>query len=85
VLLKEFAPTFWTAGRFFDQAHPRGFTWMQTIDQSVVLNISQESIATELREAAFPNHIVFDLESGSIQWNSWRESTNEERELSFSP
>ncbi len=72
-LLKEFEPTLWSAGRFFDHAHPRGFTWMQTIDQSVVLNVSQASIATELRDAAFPNHIVFDLGSGRIQWNSWLE------------
>jgi hypothetical protein len=80
-LLREFEPTFWIAGRFFDQAHPRGFTWMQTLDQTVVLNVSQESIATELREAAFPNHIVFDLEKGRIQWNSWLESANEVRVL----
>jgi hypothetical protein len=83
-LLKEFGPDFWVAGRFFDQAHSRGFAWIQTMEQSVVLNVSQESIATELREAAFPNHVVFDLESGRMQWNSWRESANEERVLKLS-
>jgi hypothetical protein len=80
-LLEEFQPTLWLAGRFFDHAHPRGFTWMQTIDQSVVLNICQRSIAPVFREAAFPNHIVFDLESGKIHWNSWLQSENEERVL----
>jgi Icc-related predicted phosphoesterase len=80
-LLEEFEPTLWLAGRFFDHAHPRGFTWMQTIDQSVVLNICQRSIAPVFREAAFPNHIVFDLESGKIHWNSWLQSENEERVL----
>jgi hypothetical protein len=54
------------------------------MERSVVLNVSQESIATELREAAFPNHVVFDLESGRMQWNSWRESANEERVLKLS-
>jgi hypothetical protein len=83
-LLKEFGPTLWLAGRFFDQAHPQGFTWIQTMDQSVVLNISQKSIAAQVQDAAFPNHIVFDLESGSLQWNSCRESTNEERRLKLS-
>jgi hypothetical protein len=84
-LLEEFAPNFWAAGRFFDHAHPRGFNWMQTIDQSVVLNVTQRSIGSVFREAVFPNHIVLDLESGKIQWNSWLESENEERELSFWP
>lgn len=80
-LLEEFGPTLWLAGRFFDHAHPRGFTWMQTIDRLVVLNICQRSIAPVFREAAFPNHIVFDLESGKIGWNSWLESENEGRVL----
>jgi hypothetical protein len=78
-LLEEFEPTFWAAGRFFDHAHPRGFTWMQRIDQSVVLNVTQMSIAPVFREAVFPNHIVFDLKSGKMQWRSWLESANEER------
>jgi Icc-related predicted phosphoesterase len=80
-LLEEFEPTLWLAGRFFDHAHPRGFSWIRTVDQSVVFNISQRSIAPVFREAAFPNHIVFDLESGKIRWNSWLESENEERVL----
>ena len=54
---------------------------MQTIDQTVVFNVSQTSIGSLLREAAFPNHIVFDLESGRIQWNSWLQAENEERVL----
>jgi Icc-related predicted phosphoesterase len=83
-LLEEFEPTLWLAGRFFDHAHPRGFTWMQTIDQSVVFNVSQTSIGTVFREAAFPNHIVFDLQSGRIQWNSWLQAENEERVLELS-
>jgi Calcineurin-like phosphoesterase len=83
-LLKEFGPTMWIGGRFFDQAHPRGFTWMQTIDQSIVLNVSQTAAAGGFREAAFPNHIVFDLERGTIQWNSSLESANEEREIKLS-
>jgi len=33
------------------------------------------------RDAAFPNHIVFDLESGKIHWKSWLQSENEERVL----
>jgi hypothetical protein len=84
-LLEEFEPTLWLAGRFFDHAHPRGFNWIQTIDQSVVLNVTQTSIASVFREAVFPNHIVFDLESGRMEWNSWLESTNEERNVSFWP
>jgi Icc-related predicted phosphoesterase len=80
-LLEEFESTLWLAGRFFDHAHPRGFTWMQTIDQSVVFNVSQTSIGAVFRGAAFPNHIVFDLERGRIQWNSWLQAENEERVL----
>jgi hypothetical protein len=80
-LLEEFEPTLWLAGCFFDHAHPRGFTWIQTIDQSVVFNVSQTSIGAVFREAAFPNHIVFDLKSGRTQWNSWLQAENEERVL----
>ena len=57
---------------------------MQTIDQSVVFNVSQTLIGAVFREAAFPNHIVFDLKSGRIQWNSWLQAENEERVLELS-
>jgi hypothetical protein len=80
-LLKEFWPTLWLAGRFFHQAHPQGYTWMQTIDHSLVLNIAQGGTAAEVHEAAFPNHVILDMVKGVIQWNPWRGVIGEEKAL----
>jgi hypothetical protein len=80
-LLKEFGPTLWLAGRFFHQAHPQGFTWMQTIEGSVVLNISQRGTAAETGEAAFPNHIILDMGKGVVRWNPWGSSAGEEKRI----
>jgi hypothetical protein len=83
-LLKEFGPTLWIAGCFFDDAPARPFNWIQTVNKSVVLNISQASVDTKLREAAFPNHVDLDLAAGILQWNSWLESTHERRSAKLS-
>jgi hypothetical protein len=64
-LAREFEPTFWVSGRFYEEPYQKEFVWFQRINRTIVLNAAQYPIVDRIAESLLPGDIILDLTKGS--------------------
>jgi hypothetical protein len=62
-LLKEFEPTFWLSGRFYEEPYQKEFVWFQRINRTIALNAVQYPMTAAPSDT--PSHIILDLTKAS--------------------
>ena len=66
LLFAEYLPDFWLSGHVHDLPYRLGGKWSHELGTTLVFTPGQ------IVEAAWPNHIELDTESGIIEWRSIR-------------
>ena len=64
-LAREFEPTFWLSGRFYEEPYQKEFVWFQRINPTIVLNAAQYPMVDRIAESPLPSYIILDLTKGS--------------------
>jgi len=64
-LVREFEPTFWLSGRFYEEPYQKEFVWFQRINRTIVLNAAQYPMVDRIAESPLPSYIILDLTKGS--------------------
>jgi len=64
-LAREFEPTFWLSGRFYEEPYQKEFVWFQRINRTIVLNAAQYPTTDRMAESPLPSYIILDLTKGS--------------------
>jgi hypothetical protein len=64
-LAREFEPTFWLSGRFYEEPYQKEFVWFQRINRTIVLNAAQYPMVDRIAESPLPTYIILDLAKGS--------------------
>jgi hypothetical protein len=64
-LAREFEPTFWLSGRFYEEPYQKEFVWFQRINRTIVLNAAQYPMVDRMAESPLPSYIILDLTKGS--------------------
>jgi hypothetical protein len=65
-LVREFEPTFWLSGRFYEEPYHKEFVWVQRINRTIALNAAQYPMVDQTSESPLPSHIILDMTKGSV-------------------
>jgi predicted phosphodiesterase len=76
-LINKYQPDFWLSGHLHDLPYLPGNTWHQRLGRTFVFIPGQLINVVEPTSAAFPNHIILDLDSRSVRWESTNNSATE--------
>jgi hypothetical protein len=64
-LAREFEPTFWLSGRFYEEPYHKELVWFRRMNRTIALNAAQYPMADRMAESPLPSHIILDLTKGS--------------------